>query len=428
MDTRRTPLRKIGIILFAILGGLATAVVCAFAGGLLGVAAAAGLARGEYATWAPLMGAFYGFIAGIVVGMLVGWKVIADRFGIARKTKLRVALAIVIVVPAVEYTLAQWPAMVGPAASTGTMNIEAISNDGGVVILSNSRPDSSLLYRLDTHTGKLTRLTTARDRFEMGAGLSPDDKQVVFISEHRPNPSDSSESLTQIMLCDLDGSNLRPLLPEDNTDYAPSFSHDGQLVYFARHASHERYATEFELYSVKADGTDVKQVTHRRFNSDRNANLFYPESFSSDETQVLMKVETGNGSQIVIYPLRDDTRPPIVISPRIPNSPLHPQIDHTYLAAGQPRIIFMAASQGEKGFDYDLYSLEIASQGIEKLTATKHYATDFVLSSNGQKAAYIVWMGSSWLNAQPLKPALQILDMQTRAASVTELPEIKDRR
>jgi hypothetical protein len=141
-----------------------------------------------------------------------------------------------------------------------------------------------------------------------------------------------------------------------------------------------------------------------------------------------MKVETGTGGQIVIYPLRDETRPPIVISPRIPNGPLQPEIEHMYLVAGQPRIIFMAASQGEKGFDYDLYRLEIGSQEVEKLTATKHYATDFVLSSNGQKAAYIVWMGSSWLNAQPLKPSLQILDIQTRAASVTELPQIKDRR
>ena len=396
-----------GVAISLTLGGFVFGIVCSWAG----------FVRGESATWAPLSGAFCGFLAGVAIGLVFSWKFIATRFGVGSNTTWKVGIVLLIIVPAAEYAVLRLPQITGPSNSASRINIEAVANDASLVIVQVSQNDFSLLYKVDTDTGRATRLTKATD-FEEGATFSPDDKRMAFVSRRQ------RDDMSQIVLHNLDGSELSPLLSEAHADFAPHFSQNGKLIYFARPASLERYARGFEMYSAKADGSVPKQLTHKNFGGDDAFFSIYPESVSADGTQVLMKAETGRGNTLLIYSLVDEGRAPSMIVPEIPNGPDSPQIVSAYFSSDAKDILLMAASQGQKYFDYDIYRLEIASRRLERLTKTNGYASDLCISQNGERAAFFTWTLSQ-LNSVPIHPSLQVLNIKTRAIStvaITGLP------
>jgi dipeptidyl aminopeptidase/acylaminoacyl peptidase len=416
-SSRRLP-QRLAAIFRAALNGLALALACVIGGFVLGfVTAWTGLVREETATWEPLIGAFYGLVAGVALGPVFAWRTLAARFGIPRKIMWTTALALLSIISLSEFVLLRSPQVTGPSPSATRVYIDSVADDGRVVILNVEQNDSSALYKVETDTGRATRLVQASD-FEEGGELSPDGKQVVFVS--RPRHDDPS----QIMLCDSDGSRLRPLFPEAHSDFAPHFSHNGRLIYFARPTSLKAYNRTFEIYAAKLDGTGLTQLTHRKFGSETDIYSVYPESVSADNAHILMKTESRSGGQLLVYPFTEDRGPPASIVPRIPDGPDHPQIVTAFFTPDDKSIVLMAASQGAKHYDYDVYRLEIATGKLEKLTATKGYASDFRISSNGETAAFFIWSFSRWNNV-PIDPSLQLLNTRTRAVasvSIAGLP------
>jgi Tol biopolymer transport system component len=409
----RTLPQKLGAIARAALFGLAFVFASTIGGFVLGFAAAwAGLVRGETASWAPLIGAFYGLVAGVALGPVFAWKTLAARVGVRRNVMWTIAISLLVIISVSEFILLRSPQMTGPSPSASRVYIDSVADDGQVVILNVEQNDSSVLYKVETETGRAIRLIKTSDLEEAGE-LSPDSKQVAFVS--RPRHDDPS----QIMLCDSDGSRVRPLLPEAHSDFAPHFSRSGQLIYFARPTSLERYNRTFEIYAAKPDGTGLKQLTHRNFGADADIYSVYPESFSADDAHILMKVESPSGARLLVYPLQDEGRPTSIV-PRIPNGPDHLQIAGAFFTPDDKGIVFMAASQGAKHYDYDVYRLEIATGSLEKLTATKGYASDFRISRNGETGAFFTW-SLSGLNSVPINPSLQIINTKTRAISTVSI-------
>lgn len=414
----RTFAQRLRVISLAAVIAASVAISLTLGGFVLGIVWSwAGFVRGESATWAPLGGAFCGFLAGVAFGTAFSWKFVATRFGVGSKTTWKVGIALLVIVPVAEYSVLHLPQITGPSNSASRINIEAVANDASLVIVQVSQNDSSLLYKVDTDTGRATRLTEASD-FEEGATFSPDGKRVAFVSRRQ------HDDVSQIVLHNLDGSELSPLLFEAHADFAPHFSQDGKLIYFARPTSLERYARGFEMYSVKANGNVPKQLTHKNFGGDDAFFSIYPESVSADGSQVLMKAETGRGNTLLIYSLVDEGRAPSVIAPEIPNGPESPQIASAYFSSDAKDILLMAASHGQQHFDYDIYRLEIATRKLERLTKTNGYASDLCISQNGEKAAFFTWTLSK-LNSMPINPSLQVLNIKTRAIStvaITGLP------
>jgi len=72
----------------------------------------------------------------------------------------------------------------------------------------------------------------------------------------------------------------------------------------------------------------------------------------------------------------------------------------------------MAASDGKKGFDYDIYRADLAGNDVEKLTTANGYATDLAVSADGKTAAFLKWT-SRWGSLANLSK-LYILDTVTK--------------
>lgn len=143
--------RKVGGVVVAIAWGVATVIVLTIAGVVVGsVCSSVGLVHGESATWFPLTMAFYGLLTGLAIGPVATWKGLARNLGVPRKTTWTVAIGLLVVIPSIEYAVLRSPSMTGPSSSTSRLNIEAVSNDENFVIITVSRDDFSLIYKVDT--------------------------------------------------------------------------------------------------------------------------------------------------------------------------------------------------------------------------------------------------------------------------------------
>jgi len=81
--------------------------------------------------------------------------------------------------------------------------------------------------------------------------FSPDGKQLVFQRE--------IEGGTRLMLVGIDGTGLRPLLPDVDAS-APAWSPRGDTIAFTL-AGHATETTTFNIATVRPDGTHLRTLT-----------------------------------------------------------------------------------------------------------------------------------------------------------------------
>jgi Tol biopolymer transport system component len=72
----------------------------------------------------------------------------------------------------------------------------------------------------------------------------------------------------------------------------------------------------------------------------------------------------------------------------------------------------MVASDGKKGFDYDVYRADLSGNVVEKLTTNNGYATDLCVCSDGKIAVFLRWT-SRW-GSLPNLSKLYTLDVTTK--------------
>jgi TolB protein len=91
---------------------------------------------------------------------------------------------------------------------------------------------------------------------------SPDGKLIVYASEPQPDNS-------EIYVMNADGTGVRPLSPARGDDSHPRFSPDGARVIFNSSRNTPDRSVEWskqwhDVYSVKINGSDLRQHTHCR--------------------------------------------------------------------------------------------------------------------------------------------------------------------
>jgi Tol biopolymer transport system component len=125
------------------------------------------------------------------------------------------------------------------------------------------------IYALAEKSGTLTRLTNARG-YDAEASYSPDGQWIVFSSirdaynrtlsaqEQKQLATDPSY-FAEIYLMKADGSGQTRLTNTVGYDGGPFFTTDGQRIVWRRFDEQGLIA---DVWTMKLDGTDAKQVTH----------------------------------------------------------------------------------------------------------------------------------------------------------------------
>lgn len=133
--------------------------------------------------------------------------------------------------------------------SLGGLNITpALSPDGNFLAFSSSHEGNSELYRLDTRTKALVRLTVNASG-DLSPTWSPSGRELAFTSDRSGGP--------QIFLMSADGSNVRRLTFEGDYNAAPAWSPRGNWIAYVCRTPRK----EYKLCLITPDGQKRVQLT-----------------------------------------------------------------------------------------------------------------------------------------------------------------------
>jgi TolB protein len=133
--------------------------------------------------------------------------------------------------------------------SLGGLNITpALSPDGNFLAFASSHEGNSELYRLDTRTKALQRLTVNASG-DLSPSWSPSGRELAFASDRSGGP--------QVFLMSADGSNVRRLTFEDDYNAAPAWSPRGNWIAYVCRTPKK----EYKLCLITPDGQKRVQLT-----------------------------------------------------------------------------------------------------------------------------------------------------------------------
>lgn len=131
---------------------------------------------------------------------------------------------------------------------SGGLNITpALSPDGNFLAFASSHEGNSDLYRLDTRTKAIQRLTS-NPAGDLSPSWSPNGRELVFVSDRGGGP--------QLFLMGADGSNVRRLTFEGDYNAAPVWSPRGNWIAYVCRARRE-----YKLCLISPDGQKRMQLT-----------------------------------------------------------------------------------------------------------------------------------------------------------------------
>jgi TolB protein len=133
--------------------------------------------------------------------------------------------------------------------SLGGLNITpALSPDGNFLAFASSHEGNSELYRMDTRTKALQRLTVNASG-DLSPSWSPSGRELAFTSDRSGGP--------QIFLMSADGSNVRRLTFEEDYSAAPAWSPRGNWIAYVCRTQKKDY----KLCLITPDGQKRVQLT-----------------------------------------------------------------------------------------------------------------------------------------------------------------------
>lgn len=304
------------------------------------------------------------------------------------------------------------------ANSQGQMRGLAISPDGKLIAVGFRKDGTSFIYKIAVGTGSATRLTTTKAGQESSPTFSPDGKQIAFI--YWPGGGSHSE----IILANVDGSAVKRWLPSGVSAFYPVLSPDNKTIVFARSGFYGSYSPiaqphlhEWRLYASNLDGTNLRELTSETFYA-----ATAPSVSPDGRNMALMTIGVDTPQQIAIYSLDRPGKPLLALRPHVPKeADKEPIVDYPNYMPDGKSILFMAASNGRlwRGFDYDVYRVDIGTGALEQLTKGNGYATDLKVSADGKTAVFLKWH-SDW-RGTPVKNELYLLDVQSRKLTAVKV-------
>lgn len=236
-----------------------------------------------------------------------------------------------------------------PGKLMGTINEESSwSPDGKTIAFDSIRSGKLNIYTWRIDTRELKRITTTEAN-DFTPEWSPDGKQIAFVSDRTGH--------NEIFVVDVHGGRPGQVTKDNSDAIHPHWSPDGQRIIYcsARDNPDQASAPEgevYEIYTIKPDGSDVKQITH-----DKGINT-YP-SFSPDGRQILFRKVLGENNSEVFVMNHDGSS--------MRNLTNNPAFDAwPRWSPDGKQIVF--GSNRENKTDYEIYVMNADGNSVQRLT------------------------------------------------------------
>jgi TolB protein len=255
-----------------------------------------------------------------------------------------------------------------PKKIMGLINEEsAWSPDGKVIAFDSSRPGKTSIFPWNIETREQKRLTEG-DANDITPEWSPDGKQIAFVSDRTGH--------NEIYVISAAGGGARRVTNDRSDDIHPQWSPDGKRIIYcsARANTDQTHAPEgeiYEVYTIKTDGTDPRQLTH-----DKGVNT-YP-SFTHDGRHILFrKIVPSKNSEVFVMNADGSSERNLSNNPAFDGWPRWSPDDS--------KIVF-ASNRG--GPDYEIYVMNADGTGIQQLTQSGGRNTSPKWSPDGKRISF----------------------------------------
>jgi len=291
--------------------------------------------------------------------------------------------------------------------SSGQMREVSVSPDGKFIAVVYAKDRTYFIYKIAVGTGFAARLTDAKSGSESSPTFSVDGKRIAYSY----SPGNGAHS--RIVVGNADGSGSRPWPTGETDDFRPLFSPDSKRIIFARSGYYGSYSPiaqphqhEWDFFEGDLDGKNVRQVTKEKFY------MVSPAAVSPDGKSLLFVSTEDHGDVLEIHSLEQPAKPKVSLRPHVPGEPsLGSALAWINYMPDGKSILFMAASDGKEGYDYDVYRLDLGTGGLERLTNGNGYATDLRVFADGKTAVFLKWR-LDW-HKTPVGSDLYLLDLQS---------------
>ena len=274
---------------------------------------------------------------------------------------------------------------------------QAVSPAGDTVLYSQTRGDSSFLYRKSLSSGKSERLTAAVSGIESEAAFSHNGKLVVYSFANSP------KSGSAVWLVGADGHNPRAITGKDEDALRPVFAPNDSKVFYAASRFTGNYSPvvrptrhDWDIFSIPvqssaaADSVAPTQVTHSSFYALYSLDL---AADALDQGGVKLLISTSGypiGALLEEFHLGTSGRDKI-FQPHVPGEPsLGPAYGEARFLPGEIDLLFLAATNASGGnYDYNVYSMsDVTGGSIQQLTHLKGMTTELNVLPDG-KATFV---------------------------------------
>jgi hypothetical protein len=139
----------------------------------------------------------------------------------------------------------------------------SFSNDGRSIVFVRTAADTSgfagptVIATMDLATGQVSELSSTGSDASAGPGWSPDGRHIVYFRVgEKDGGGPVPPRLSAVWVVDADGQNLHQLSPTALAARSPAWSPDGARILFE-----SPDAGIQDIYTVRADGSDVRRLT-----------------------------------------------------------------------------------------------------------------------------------------------------------------------
>ena len=146
-----------------------------------------------------------------------------------------------------------------------------ITRDGKKIVFTSMRDGDLDIYTMDADGRHVKRLTSELG-YDGGPFWSYDGKQIVFRANHPQTEKEKADYIAllknnlirpttlEIWVMKADGSNKRQVTHNGKANFAPYFFPDGKRIIFASNMNDPK-GRNFDLYTINVDGTGLEQIT-----------------------------------------------------------------------------------------------------------------------------------------------------------------------
>lgn len=157
--------------------------------------------------------------------------------------------------------------------TTGYDAEATFSTDGKKIVFTSLRNGDLDIYSMDA-SGKHVKQLTHELGYDGGPFFSPDGKWIVYRAHH-PKPGQETDDYVALLkqnqirptylelwMMKADGSEKRQITNLGAASFAPSFFRDGKRIIFSSNEGSTGGFGNFELYAVDLDGKNLERITY----------------------------------------------------------------------------------------------------------------------------------------------------------------------